>query len=165
VHRARAGRGNNPAHQEAFGSGAPILAFRAHPLLHEHRKGENPWACPGRTHGYKSDVHKLVRWMAYGSGQGCRRHNQLRQVNRHAYLLGADTQSHTGNREDPGRGRLQADRLLHQQVGICGEGHRFFPWSRAATSPWWDWITLTAAASPLQVRRRGNQESPLSAPH
>jgi len=25
------------------------------------------WACPGRTHGYQSDVHKLVWWMAHRS--------------------------------------------------------------------------------------------------
>jgi hypothetical protein len=50
------------------------------------------------------------------SRQGCGHHNQLHQVNRHAQLLRADTESNNGNRQDPARGRLQAGRLLHPQV-------------------------------------------------
>ena len=84
--------------------------------LHGHCTGEIPRACPGRTHGYKSHIHQPVWWMAHGSGQGCGRHNQLHQVNRHAQLLGADTESHNDNREDPARGWLQAGRLLCPQV-------------------------------------------------
>ena len=49
------------------------LALRFEPTgVSTNIAGERTCGLSGRTHGYKSDVYKLVWWMAHGSRQGCR---------------------------------------------------------------------------------------------
>jgi hypothetical protein len=61
--------------------------------------------------------------MAYGSREGCGRHNQLHQINRHAQLLGADKESDPGNWQNPGLSWHQADGPLHHEVSIQPFSH------------------------------------------